>query len=242
MTQRPTRTGKFRGAPKQAQIRLKDFANSFNCASDPKLVSAMDSAMEACMAEAYARQYREGYTELWTDGSYDDKDHRAGIGIMIRQMPAPGSGRAGQEPDIKAIFGKAVKASDSQEAELYAMAVGLSYLLDACPDVKSVRLRYDCVGASVTAANIDAYASRGAPYTNFRSALKRARKAGVVILFQHVKSHAGNDGNEICDLLAKHYANIPLLPVQHDKIAKYTKRGTSRAIPKKGGAAHGGTR
>ena len=130
----------------------------------------MDSAMEACMAEAYARQYREGYTELWTDGSYDDKDHRAGIGIMIRQMRAPGSVNTGPEQDIKAIFGKAVKASDSQEAELYAMAVGLSYLLDACPDVKSVRLRYDCVGASVTAANIDAYASRGAPYTNFRSA------------------------------------------------------------------------
>ena len=112
MTQRPTRTGKFRGAPKQAQIRLKDFANSFNCASDPKLVSAMDSAMEACMAEAYARQYREGYTELWTDGSYDDKDHRAGIGIMIRQMRAPGSVNTGPEQDIKAIFGKAVKASD----------------------------------------------------------------------------------------------------------------------------------
>lgn len=236
MTQRTTRTGRFKGPPTQAQIRLKDFANSFACSSDQRLLSAMDEAMETCLAEAYARQYRSGYAELWTDGSYDEKTGSAGIGIMIRTVGPSGRDDAGGKPD--AVFGKAVRAHDSHEAELYAMAVGLSYLLDACPEAKSVRLRYDCVAASVTAANIDAYASRGAPYTNFRSALKRARKSGVAVLFQHVKSHAGDDGNEVCDLLAKHYAKLPLDKAQEGRIAGYIGRGRA-AAGKKGGAKHG---
>lgn len=230
MTQRTTSTGRFKGPSRQAQIRLKDFANSFGCSSDQKMLAAMDAAMAACLSEAYARQYRNGYAELWTDGSYDEKTRSAGIGIMIRPVGPDGVRRDGT------VFGKSVRAGDSQEAELYAMAVGLSYLLDACPDVKSVRLRYDCVAASVTAANIDAYASRGAPYTNFRSALKRARKSGVTVLFQHVKSHAGDDGNETCDLLAKYYAKIPLDAAQKNRIAKYLVRG--RPAGKKGGAKH----
>lgn len=221
MTRQTTSTGKFNGPPRQAQIRLKDLANSFCCTSDQKLLAMIDETVANCLRDAYAKQNELGCAELWTDGSYDERTHAAGIGILIRPD--------GRDPDREPIvFGKSVRASSSQEAELYAMAVGLSYLLDTCPGIRSVRLRYDCLGASVTAANIDAYAGQGAPYTNFRHVLKRCRKAGVTVLFQHVKSHAGTDDNELCDLLARYYAKARLDPCQKSRIARYTRRGAKK--------------
>ena len=221
MTRQTISTGKFNGPPRQAQIRLKDLANSFCCTSDQKLLAMIDETVASCLYNAYARQNETGYAELWTDGSYDERTRFAGIGILIRPD--------GQDLDREPIvFGKSVRASSSQEAELYAMAVGLSYLLDTCPGIRSVRLRYDCLGASVTAANIDAYAGQGAPYTNFRHVLKRCRKAGVTVLFQHVKSHAGTGDNELCDLLARYYARAKLDSYQRSRIARYTRHSTRK--------------
>ncbi|MCM1296338.1 MAG: hypothetical protein NC311_12435 [Muribaculaceae bacterium] len=194
-------------------MRLRDLANSFLCTPDPDVISAMDGMASECLEKLYAAQEAAGCTELWTDGSYNERAKSAGIGILVRQPGQDG-------PDV---FGKPVKAGTSADAELYAMSVGLSYLLDRFPDVKSVRLRYDCVAAAVNAANIDAYAGRGAPYTNFRSALRRCRKAGVTVLFQHVKAHGCSPENALCDLVARHYARASLSPDQQRRVAPYVK-------------------
>ena len=213
MTRTKTSTGRFNGPCRHAQAVMRDLSNSFACVSDANVLSAISSAANDCMAMLYDAQEKSDYAELWTDGSWNQKAGAAGIGIVIKS------------PDKSVhAFGKSVRASGSEEAEIYAMAVGLSYLLDTCPGITSVRLRYDCASASVSAANIDAYAGRGAPYTNFRSAMKRCRKAGVTVLFQHAKAHSGIERNETCDLLAKHYAKIRLQPDQAEKIKPYLRR------------------
>ena len=221
MTQRKTSSRRYSGANRMAQARMRDLANSFACTSDPAVLSAIDNAVSACLEDLYRNQERrQGRAELWTDGSYNARANAAGIGILAR---IPG------KPDT--AMGKSVRAADSQEAEIYAMAVGLSYLLDTCPGIKSVLVRYDCAAAAVSAANIDAYAGRGAPYTNFRSAMKRARKSGMTVLFRHVKAHAGHAGNETCDLLARHYAKAQLEPAQLAAITPYLKPARNRRIP-----------
>lgn len=217
MTQTKTSTRRYNGACRQTQAVMRDLSNSFACASDGLILSAISEMAESCMDALYGIQAQANYAELWTDGSWNQKANAAGIGIVINA------------PDRATYaFGKSVRATGSEEAEIYAMAVGLSYLLDTCPDIKSVRLRYDCASASVSAANIDAYTNRGAPYTNFRSAMKRCRKAGVTVLFQHAKAHSGIERNETCDLLAKHYAKIRLLPEQNEIIKPYLKPTASR--------------
>ena len=213
MTRTKTSTGKYNGPSKQSQAVMRDISNSFACASDGQVLAAINSMAENCLAMLYETQARGRYAELWTDGSWNQKAGAAGIGIVVKAPDRP-----------MHAFGKTVKANGSEEAEIYAMAVGLSYLLDTCPDIPSVRLRYDCASASVSAANIDAYSGRGAPYTNFRSAMKRCRKAGITVLFQHAKAHSGIECNETCDLLAKHYAKIRLLPEQMDAIRPYIRR------------------
>lgn len=211
MTRTKTSSGKYRGACRQAQSRMRDLANSFACASDPGTVARIDAAVSKCLSELYSAQ--GSHAELWTDGSYNEKAGAAGIGVMVT---APGM--------APVTFGKGVRAKDSQEAELYAIAIGLSFLLDTFPGLKSVRIRYDCAGAASSAASIDAYADRGAPYTNFRKALKRCRKSGTDVLFQHVKAHAGEQHNETCDLLARYYAKARLDPEQMDRIRPYLRR------------------
>lgn len=216
MTRMKTNTGKYNGPGKQAQIRMKDFANSFACALDPKMLALMDECMKGCLEQLFRMQEEspEGYAVLWTDGSYNRQASSAGIGVMV-QVP-------GRKTDV---FGKAVRAEGSSQAEIYAMAVGLSYFLDTYPEMKSVRLRYDCLAAGVSAANLDLCADRGAPYTNLRSAMKRARKAGVTVLFQQVKAHTGNARNETCDLVARYYAKAWLDQEQKRKIAPYILKG-----------------
>ena len=221
MTRTKTNTGRFSGPGRAAQIRMRDFANAFACTQDRRMISVMDQCLQECLSRLYAMQEEDpsGYAELWTDGSYNKEKNAAGIGIMIR-MPG-----AGTEP---AVFGKPVKAAGSAEAEVYAMAIGLSYLLDTYPGIKSVRLRYDCLAAGSSAASLEAYACKGAPYTNLRSAMKRARKSGVTVLFQQVKAHAGHDGNEGCDVLAKYYAKAQLTKAQKERIAPYVLKAPHR--------------
>lgn len=236
MTQTKTCTGRFKGPSRKVQLGIRDLANSLCCTDDPALLADMGAAIDGCLERAYAMQGRGAYAELWTDGSYNEKAGAAGIGIVIRNG------------GTRTVFGKSVRASDSQEAELYAVAVGLSYLLDACPGIKSVRLRYDCVAASVNAANIDAHAGKGAPYTNLRNVMKRARKAGVTVLFQHVKSHGpGSSDNDVCDLVARHYAKARLSDGDKAMLAaclgKEAARGAAqgprKAEKKKGGGTDG---
>lgn len=54
--------------------------------------------------------------------------------------------------------------------------------------------------------------------------MKRCRKAGVTVLFQHAKAHSGIERNETCDLLAKHYAKIRLPADQAEQIKQYLRR------------------
>lgn len=137
---------------------------------------------------------------LYVDGSYDAASGGAGIGIVL-------DARDGSDP---VIFGKKVRASSSETAEVYAMAIGLSFAMDAAPGIRFVQLKYDCTAAAVSAANLPAYAKCGAPYTNLRSAMKRLEKAGVSVSFSHVKAHAGDAGNGICDLVARYYSGAAL--------------------------------
>lgn len=233
MTQTKTSTGRrsrWPGPPKQAQIRLKDFANTFLCSSDPAITAILDGAMSEGLRAAMAACFENAKgASLWTDGSYNETSKTAGIGVMYR------AGENGQTHTL----GKSVRAAGSEEAELYAMAIGLSYLLDTFPETKYVLLRYDCTAAAVNAANIDAHAGKGAPYTNMRNAMKRCRKAGVTVVFQHVKSHAGSHENNVCDLMARYHAKVSLNRRQMSMLAPYLDRRPGMAKTREKEDGHG---
>ena len=217
MTRTKTASRKYRPVPgRQAQILLKDFSNTFLSAADPAVLSLLSDAMGGAMDKAMGLCLKD-CARLWTDGSYNESTRSAGIGVMYQ--PRQG------EPKM---LGKPVRAAGSEEAELYAMAVGLSYVLDTYPDARYVLLQYDCTAAAVNAANIDAFSGRGAPYTNMRNAMKRCRKAGVTVLFRHVKSHAGSRENNLCDLMAKYHAKAALSQKQMAALAPWLPPSKTR--------------
>ena len=111
MTRQTISTGKFNGPPRQAQIRLKDLANSFCCTSDQKLLAMIDETVASCLYNAYARQNETGYAELWTDGSYDERTRFGGIGILIRpDGPGPGAHRLRKiRPGVQLPGGRALR-------------------------------------------------------------------------------------------------------------------------------------
>lgn len=201
----------------QARIRLQDLANTWACTRDEQLRRRIDGMFARCLSDA--EKAMGDAPRLYVDGSYNQDRGTAGIGVSLALDPSLGPGEG---PNL--VFGKSVRASGSAEAEIYAMAVGLSWLMDTCPDVTSAVLRYDRADAAVSAANLNAYAGKGAPYTNMRSAMKRLERAGVTVLFRHVKAHATDEHNGMCDAIAKHYARVPLSPAQERLIAPYTAR------------------
>ena len=229
-------------AETESRIAALDLLNTYACAADPKIRRDMEKHMQRALdAAAYGLDGKH-VLSVWTDGSYDPKTGLAGIGVMIR----PG-GKYHDNQDAIA-FGKPVKAKGSLEAEIYAVSIGLSYILDTFPDADIVKIKYDCTGAVACASNIDAFTKFGAPYTNFRSALKRVRKRRMTVLFEHVKAHAGDDDNGRCDLIAKKYAGIKLTPDQKRVADRTLRRGHIKdkparpKKPKKGGDSHGSRR
>lgn len=191
----------------------RDLFNTYACLSDQRAVADMDRAFRRLLEQA-ERSVRGPSLDLYVDGSWNQSAGSAGIGIAAIVDP---SALPWERPN--GMLGKPVRAGDSAEAETYALAIGIAYVLDTFPAVKSVKVRYDCSRVPVCAANLDAYAGRGAPYTNLRSAMARARRDGVSVLFDHVKAHAGNMPNEACDALAKHHAKIPLSRKQREAMA-----------------------
>lgn len=207
-------------ARKDARITAQDLFNSYACIQDDELRTSVDKSICRILTKIYDSMVGKSPVKLWVDGSYNPKTKTAGIGIIITTDNNHGI------DNVKNIaFGKTVKAKDSLTAEIYALSIGLSYILDTFPDVDNLHVKYDCVNATVCATNIDAYACFGAPYTNFRSALKRAKRRGVNIAFEHVKAHANEEYNEKCDAIAKYYAKIKLPAAQLKQIRKIIKDG-----------------
>ena len=204
----PARTDTRRSDTRRGRpwTNARDLFNTYACLSDPRSVADMDRAFRRMLDKAYASAAAAGTAlDLYVDGSWNQAKGSAGIGVAAM---TDRSAEPWQAPN--AMLGKPVRAKGSFEAELYAVAIGISYALDTFPGIKYVRLRYDCSRTPVCAANLDAYSDRGAPYTNLRSAMARARKNGVTIAFEHVKAHVGDRPNDACDALAKHYAGVPM--------------------------------
>lgn len=202
-------------AEKDARITAQDLFNSFACVYDPKIRSKAEKALRKALGDIKAGLCEKGPIRLYVDGSYDPKTGAAGIGIVI--MTDPSDTRIDNKKNI--AFGKAVNAKSSLTAELYALSIGLSYILDTFPEAGYVHVRYDCVNAMVCATNIDSLSSFGAPYTNFKSALKRVRKKRMNVMFEHVKAHEDDVQNERCDLIARYYSKAKL-PSAQAKIAR----------------------
>ena len=206
-------------AERDARIVAQDLFNSYACTYDPVAKAAIDRSLRGAFARLSERTSKKRPIKLWVDGSYNPKTKTAGIGIVIiadEDLPI-GEGR-------NVAFGKAVKAKDSQAAEIYALSIGMSYILDTFQDADSVMIRYDCVSSTVCATNIDAYTSFGAPYTNFKSALKRAKRRRMNMLFEHTDAHADDRNNNLCDAIAKYHAKIKLQAPVLKQVRKFMKK------------------
>lgn len=187
-----------------SKLLAGDAFGTYACASDPAVREAFDNAFRTALRKAAATA--GPMADLYVDGSFNPESKAAGIGLaLIRdcgKMPW-------EEPN--ACMGKTIRACGSAEAEIWAVAVGISYALCAYPEARCIRLNYDCASAAasaVCAAGMGEGTPERSPYTNLASAMKRARKAGVTIVFRHVKAHAGNRPNEACDAIAKHFSGL----------------------------------
>ncbi len=198
-------------------IRLQDCYNSIvGINGDEALIRHVSKEMQQLADYLYKTIDARHPVGLWVDGSYNPKKHIAGIGVVIITDP-------GKDFDqINNIcFGKTIKKIDSSiKAEIYALSVGLSYLMDICPDAENVHVYYDCVNSVICAANINSYAPFGSPYTNFKSALKRIRKEKRNVVFEHTKAHHKDTNNEICDVISKHYSKSSMSKSQTQLWAK----------------------
>ena len=215
MTQSRKNTSKY-NVKKEQKIKLQDFYNTYACCNDDKLKSKMDMEINKLLNFMYQNiNSSNDVINLWVDGSYNPKTNKSGIGIVIISDPTKPI-----NADKNICFGKTVNAQSSLKAEIYALSIGLSYILDTYPDAKNLHVYYDCAQSTVCAANIDAFTHMGSPYTNFRSALRRLRKRNINVAFQHTKAHVGTKNNEVCDLIAKHYADIPISDDKKKKVKK----------------------
>lgn len=198
---------------RDARIIAQDMLNSYSCAYDRKSRDAAKKLLRKAHGELKKNIMSKPHVSLWVDGSYNPKSNSAGVGIIISRNDG--------SPDI--VFGKPVKAKDSLSAEIYALSIGLSYILDTFTDIDNIIIRYDCVSSTVCAANINAFSDFGAPYTNFRSALKRIRKKKISVLFEHTDAHAADKRNNSCDLVARYYSRIKLQGAQLAQVKKLIK-------------------
>ena len=205
-------------AKRLAEAQLRDLFNTYACTDNMFIRSIIDRNVAAAKAAIRQEVQRDpgAAATVWTDGSYNAKTGTGGVGVRIVS-----DGRT-------MTFGRRVRASSSVDAEAYALAVGISVLLDTFPDVKHAVVRYDCAALPVCAANVDAYAGKGAPYTNLRSAFKRARRSGLSIMFEHTKGHARDGNHNVCDIVARHYSGIRVTPEEFDRIKNFVNTKTER--------------
>ena len=190
---------------KQNKILLQDFCNSCNNIKNADITKDTNKMIRGFLNRLYSSiDNQPDCLKIWVDGSYNKVNKKAGIGIVIladEDLPLT---------DPKNIcLGKTVNAKSSVNAEIYALSIGLSYILDTY-DTKNIHIYYDCTTSTVCAANIDAYIHNGAPYTNLKSVLKRIRKKEVNVAFEHTKAHDTDPYNKACDMIAKYYAGISL--------------------------------
>ena len=204
-----------RQAEKNGKIVAQDVFNSYAFISDPDVKSLMDNVINKLSHDIHKIFEKKKPAYLWVDGSYNPKTHTAGVGIIIITDPDQPINNT-----TNIAFGKTIKAKDSLTAEIYALSIGLSYILDTFQDITDVFVKYDCVNSTICATNIDAHVAFGAPYTNFKSALKRIKKRKMNAIFEHTKAHAVDPYNTKCDLLARYYSKVKLSAAQNKIIHK----------------------
>lgn len=207
---------------RDSKIIIQDLFNSHACINDENFQKSIEKAMNNILHQIYKYSENNKAIKIWVDGSYNSKSGAAGIGIVIVT-----DDRYGIDQKHNIAFGKTVNAESSVNAEIYALSIGLSYILDTFAEVNNIHVYYDCVNSTVCATNINAFAEFGAPYTNFKSALKRIKRRKMNVAFEHTKAHATDMNNEICDLLAKHYAKAKLQNSQRKLISKFIEKGVS---------------
>lgn len=202
----------------KAKITAQDLFNSYACISDETLLDTIEKSMSRLLSKIQKDFETRKPIHLWVDGSYNPKTKTSGIGIaIITDFNKPINNIA------NIAFGKNIKAKSSLEAEIYALSIGLSYVLDTYQNVDNIIVHYDCINSTICATNIDAYVAQGTPYTNFKSALKRIKKRKLNIVFEHTKAHNTDPYNEKCDLLAKYYSRAKLQNAQMKQIQKLIK-------------------
>jgi len=202
---------------KQAKIKAQDLFNTYACLSDAQQME-IEKVFNQILYKIYQDEPTKDSVKVWVDGSYNPKTNTAGIGLVIVTDPTK------PIDNISNIaFGKSVNAKSSLNAEIYALSIGLSYILDTdlFVNTKDIHIFYDCVNSTVCATNIDAYTTFGAPYTNFRSAIKRIKRRNINLVFEHTKAHDTDENNELCDLIAKYYAKADLQSSQKKLIEKF---------------------
>lgn len=211
-------------ATKDYRIVMQDLLNSYHCINDPTLQRNIERGLDDLLSQIYMYSDKQQTIKIWVDGSYNAKAKSAGIGIVIITDE-----NRDIDQKVNIAFGKSVNAKSSVLAEIYALSIGLSYILDTFEDNPNIHIYYDCKNSTVCATNIDAFSSFGAPYTNFKSALKRIKRRKINVVFEHTKAHSSDDYNNICDLLAKHYSKAKLQNQQKRLINKYitNKKGAN---------------
>ena len=208
---------------KDYRIVMQDLLNSYHCINDINLQKSIEKSLDDLLTQIYKHSDRKNTIKIWVDGSYNAKTKSAGIGIVIITDE-----NRDIDQKVNIAFGKSVNAKSSVLAEIYALSIGLSYILDTFEDNPNIHIYYDCKNSTICATNIDAFSSFGAPYTNFKSALKRIKRRKLNVIFEHTKAHSSDDYNNICDLLAKHYSKAKLQNQQKRLINKYiTKKGAN---------------
>ena len=204
---------------KDTKIRMQDLFNSYSFISDENMLNAVEKELSKTLYKLYNSIDDKTAVKIWVDGSYNPKTKTSGIGIVIITNE-----HYGIDGVHNIAFGKTINAKTSLTAEIYALSIGLSYLLDTFSDIKDVHVYYDCISSTVCATNIDSYTMLGAPYTNFKSAIKRIKRRKINVVFEHVKAHNTDINNNYCDLLARYYSKATLQTSQLKKVQKLIKK------------------
>lgn len=214
-TKHKRQTSKLTQNANDTRIIAQDLFNSYAFTTDVKLKTTVENAMFKIFKQIHQTCLNKNPIYLWVDGSYNPDTKTAGVGIIIiTDLEKPIDNKS------NIIFGKTVKAKDSLTAEIYALSIGLSYILDTFADTRDILIRYDCINSTICATNINSYVSFGAPYTNFKSALKRVKKRKINVVFEHTKAHMTDSYNTQCDLLARYYSKASLKASQVKQIQK----------------------
>jgi len=187
------------------RIAMQNLINSSACIFDTNMHNKLRNDIHNLINYIYKNIDKNNPVKLWVDGSYNQTTRKAGIGIVIKSTD---SGKFDQKNNI--AFGKTINVEDSVAAEIYAMSIGLSFVMDTFKNCKNIHIYYDCSSIMTCASNIDAFTQHGAPYTNFKSALKRLKKNRINTAFEHTKAHENDANNNLCDQIARHYSGSKL--------------------------------